>query len=187
MTPVFTKDCDLKLIPPSETTIDDQLNTHVSIKRPLREKSPNTEFSLIHIFLYSHWLRSKSPYSVRIQENRTRKNSVFGLFSRSGSVRISASFSEGFLVRSQVRINAQVRLRTHLKLVTNLNKVKEGFCDQFGKEFWKEFWVFCEKSTCFIHFIQSGWFSYHYWCFSKYPRLTKCQVQTSAREKAFFS
>ena len=28
-------------------------------------------------------LRSKSPYSVRIREVRTRKNSVFGRFSRS--------------------------------------------------------------------------------------------------------
>ena len=30
------------------------------------------------------YLRSKSPYSVRIQENKVQKNSVFGLFSRSG-------------------------------------------------------------------------------------------------------
>ena len=38
----------------------------------LRGKCPNTEFFLIGIFLYSNWIR-------------TRKNSVFGHFSRSGS------------------------------------------------------------------------------------------------------
>ena len=43
----------------------------------LREKCPNTEFDLVRIFLYS----------IRIQENtRTRKNSVFGHFSRSVSL-----------------------------------------------------------------------------------------------------
>ena len=39
----------------------------------LREKCPNTEFFLVRIFLYS----------VRIQENTDKKNSVFGHFSRS--------------------------------------------------------------------------------------------------------
>ena len=40
---------------------------------------------LVRIFLYSDWIRrfSKSPYSVRIQENKDQKNSVFRHFSRS--------------------------------------------------------------------------------------------------------
>ena len=46
----------------------------VLAKHPLREKCPNTELFLVRIFLYS----------VRIQENTARNNSVFGPFSRSG-------------------------------------------------------------------------------------------------------
>ena len=42
----------------------------------LREKCPNTELFLVLSALYS----------VRIQENTDQKNSVFGHFSRSGSV-----------------------------------------------------------------------------------------------------
>ena len=53
---------------------------------PLREKCPNTEFFLVFIFPirteYGNLLR-KSPYSVRMREIRTRKNSVFGHFSHS--------------------------------------------------------------------------------------------------------
>ena len=41
----------------------------------MREKCPNTEFFLVRIFLYS----------VRIQENKDQKNSVFRHFSRSGA------------------------------------------------------------------------------------------------------
>ena len=37
-------------------------------------------------------LRSKSPYSVRIQENTTRKNSVFGHFSHSARFSICQDF-----------------------------------------------------------------------------------------------
>ena len=37
----------------------------------LREKCPNTEFVLVHIFLHSHWMRS--PYSVRMGENTDQK------------------------------------------------------------------------------------------------------------------
>ena len=37
----------------------------------MREKCPNTEFSLVHIL----------SYSVRIKENRDRKNFIFGPFS----------------------------------------------------------------------------------------------------------
>ena len=51
----------------------------------LREKCPNTELFLVRIFRYSDWIRrfTKSLYSIRIQENTTRNNSVFGHFSRS--------------------------------------------------------------------------------------------------------
>ena len=42
-----------------------------SFQRPLHKKCPNTELFLVHIFLYSDWIRS-------------RNNSVFGQFSRSG-------------------------------------------------------------------------------------------------------
>ena len=40
--------------------------------RTLREKCPSTDFFLVRIFTHSYWIR-------------TRKNSVFGHFSRSGS------------------------------------------------------------------------------------------------------
>ena len=43
----------------------------------LRKKCPNTVFLLVRIFLYS----------VQIQENTGHKNSVFGDFSRSDTVR----------------------------------------------------------------------------------------------------
>ena len=43
----------------------------------LRKKCPNTVFFLVRIFLYS----------VQIQENTGHKNSVFGDFSRSDTVR----------------------------------------------------------------------------------------------------
>ena len=48
----------------------------------LREKCPNTEFFLVRIFLYSDWIRIKSSYLV-FRKIRTRKNYVFGHFSRS--------------------------------------------------------------------------------------------------------
>ena len=43
-----------------------------SLTRSLREKCPDTEYFLVRIFLYSD-LRSKSRYSVRIQENTDQK------------------------------------------------------------------------------------------------------------------
>ena len=49
------------------------------------EKCPNTEIFLVRIFLYS----------VRIQENADQKNSVLGLFSRSGV--------QGDIVKNEVR------------------------------------------------------------------------------------
>ena len=58
-----------------------------SLNEAMREKRPNTEVFLVSIFLYSDLingdLQSKSPYSVRIQENTFQKTSVFGHFSRS--------------------------------------------------------------------------------------------------------
>ena len=49
---------------------------------------PNTKFFLVRIFLYSDWIR-KFTGNLRIQSEckkiRTRKNSVFGHFSRSAS------------------------------------------------------------------------------------------------------
>ena len=59
----------------------------VPIGTSLRGKCPNTEFFLVRIFLYSDWIRREN---LRIQAEywkiRTRKNSVFGHFSRSASV-----------------------------------------------------------------------------------------------------
>ena len=40
----------------------------------LREKCPNTEFFLVRIFPQSDWIRSISPYSVRMRENTDQKN-----------------------------------------------------------------------------------------------------------------
>ena len=71
------------------------------LQLPLREKCPNTEFFLVHIFPHSDVFSpnagkygpEKTPYleryevSLRIQSDcgkiRTRKNSVFGHFSHS--------------------------------------------------------------------------------------------------------
>ena len=53
----------------------------------LREKCPNTEFSLVCIFLYSDWIRRST---LRIQSEyrtiRTRNNAVFGHFLRSAYI-----------------------------------------------------------------------------------------------------
>ena len=56
-----------------------------NLRRILREKCPDTEFFLVRIFPHSEYgsLRSKSPYSVQMRENKDQKNSVFGHFSRS--------------------------------------------------------------------------------------------------------
>ena len=54
----------------------------------LREKCPNTELFLIHIFPHSDWI-GRDLRSLRIQSEcgkiRTRNNSVFGHFSHSAS------------------------------------------------------------------------------------------------------
>ena len=39
----------------------------------LREKCPNTEFSLVRIFLHSNLILRFSPYSVQMQENTDQK------------------------------------------------------------------------------------------------------------------
>ena len=55
----------------------------------LREKCPNTEFFLVRTFLYSDWIQEIYEVNLRIQSEyrkiRTRKNSVFGHFSRNVS------------------------------------------------------------------------------------------------------
>ena len=58
----------------------------------LREKCPNTIQSFFwSVFSYIRTeygdLRSKSPYSIWMQENTDKKNSVFGHFSRSTSLK----------------------------------------------------------------------------------------------------
>ena len=59
------------------------LNKYVGFS--LRKKCPNTEFFLVRIFSHSGWIRIRIEY-LRIQSEcgkiRTRKNSVFGHFSR---------------------------------------------------------------------------------------------------------
>ena len=55
-----------------------QFKTNPSVSTSLCEKCPNTEFFLVHIFLYS----------VRIQENSDQKNSAFGHFSRSAFINL---------------------------------------------------------------------------------------------------
>ena len=51
--------------------------TYYIILYSLREKCPNTEYFLVRIFPYSDWIQSEC------RKIRTRKNSVFGHFSRS--------------------------------------------------------------------------------------------------------
>ena len=67
----------------------------------LREKCPNTEFFLVRISRirteYGE-IWSISSYSVRMRENRTRKNPVFGHFSRSDSYSIVKNLAELSLV-----------------------------------------------------------------------------------------
>ena len=63
------------------------------LKTSLREKCPNTEFfwSVFPCIRTKYGdLQSKSPYSVRIltRKIRTRKNSVFGHFSRSAILKV---------------------------------------------------------------------------------------------------
>ena len=61
-------------------------------RKPLREKCPNTELFLVRIYCirteYGEILRFRYSISLRIQSEyrkiRTRNNSVFGHFSRSG-------------------------------------------------------------------------------------------------------
>ena len=49
----------------------------------LREKCPNTEFFPVRSFLYLYWIRSKSPYSVQIQENKDQKKlRIWALFTQ---------------------------------------------------------------------------------------------------------
>ena len=47
------------------------------------EKCPSMEFFLVRIFPQFDWIRRDTKYWVRIRENRTRKDPVFGNFSRS--------------------------------------------------------------------------------------------------------
>ena len=60
--------------------------------RSLRQKCPNMEFFLVCIFPYSDWIPKKYRVSLHIQSEcgkiRTRKMSVFGLFSFSDWWRI---------------------------------------------------------------------------------------------------
>ena len=70
----------------------------------LREKCPNTEFFLVRIFLYSDWIR-RFTVNLRIQSEhrkiRTRKNFVFGHFSRSAKFSTPVQFSWISLVCSK--------------------------------------------------------------------------------------
>ena len=49
----------------------------------LLEKCPNTELFLVRIFLHSEWIRVSLRIQSECGKKRTRKNSVFGHFSRS--------------------------------------------------------------------------------------------------------
>ena len=63
--------------------------------RTLREKCPNMESFLVHIFLYSNWIQGIYGGNLCIQSKcrkiRTRKNSVFWHFPCSGRHSISVS------------------------------------------------------------------------------------------------
>ena len=54
-----------------------------SQKSILREKCPYAEFFLVHIFLCSDWIRGNIRIQSEYRKIRTRKDSVFGHFSRS--------------------------------------------------------------------------------------------------------
>ena len=64
----------------------------------LREKCPNTEFFVVRIFPHSDWVRRDTEYPSKCGEIRTRKNSVFGHFSR--SVSLVGFFRKTFLPRA---------------------------------------------------------------------------------------
>ena len=47
--------------------------SHILVTSSLCEKCPNREFFLVRIFLYSEWVRSKSLYSVQMQESTNQE------------------------------------------------------------------------------------------------------------------
>ena len=68
------------------------MKSHSSVSTTLREKCPDTEFFLVRIFLYSDWIRGFTQFEYR--KVRTRKNSVFGHFSRSTRISICTVVAE---------------------------------------------------------------------------------------------
>ena len=48
-----------------------------NVSETLLGKCPDTKFFLVRIFFYSDWIQSKSPYSVRVQENTDQKKLHF--------------------------------------------------------------------------------------------------------------
>ena len=71
----------------------------------LREKCRNTEFFLVHIFLYS----------VRIQKIRTRKNTVFGHFSQSAELEKPLKGEKSELRISNINAGHGIKLLLNLK------------------------------------------------------------------------
>ena len=103
----------------------------------LREKCPNTEFSLVRIFPHSDWIR-RYGISLRIQSEcgklRTRKNSVFG----------HSPHSVSRLTRWQEKkIKSIRRLSTCLRIVSHCVSNYEHPL----------------KSNCHLHFIWKK----HFW------------------------
>ena len=81
-------------------------------------------------------LRSKSPYSVRIQENRDRINSVFGYFSRSvtdskGKI-ILQILGEQIEMLSEVSKNNGFKCKCQRLYVTNIRN-NECWCKVFSE------------------------------------------------------
>ena len=70
---------------PYHRLLDTVLFLNIAGPLTLREKCPNKEFFLVRIFPYSDWIRVSLRIQSKCGKIRTRKNSVFGHFSRSVS------------------------------------------------------------------------------------------------------
>ena len=94
--------------------------------RSLHEKCPNTEFFLVRIFPHSDWIR-------------TRKNSVFGHFSRSEIVpRVLRLDRQTLRVdKRALRVDRRVLRvdRRVLRVVKRILRVGEEFYERPGKQY----------------------------------------------------
>ena len=134
-------------------------------KEALREKCPNTEFFLVRIFLYLDWIR-------------TRKNSVFALFSRIEAFQ-NRSFDSG---NEALNLSCNSKLQTKPQIWIVLASWKRNFYPQKEASIPVTEFRFCPKKSSFL--------TYHKTSNSKLRFQLVITNQTwsfSSRTEAFFS